>query len=180
MSRQIPVVGMDPSLRHWGISIGVLDLDTNKITIQKLNTIEPTIPTGKQVRQNSKDIEAARQLTAGAVDALKQAKMAFVEVPVASYAICVGILGALRAGGLQFMEVTASEVKVAATGDPTASKKQMIDWAMKTHPEANWPTYTRKGVVKVTESTAEHMADATGAIHAGIKSNQFQQLISLL
>lgn len=188
MSRSIIVVGMDPSMNNWGISIGTFDLDTKKLQIQKMSVVSPVLPTGKQVRQNSKDIEAAQQLTMAAVGAIKQAKVTFVEVPVgsqsaramASYALCVGVLGALRAGGLQFIEVTPTEVKVAATNKATATKKEMIAWAYTQHPEANWPTYKRNGTELISEGTAEHMADAIGAIYAGIRTNTFQQLIQFL
>lgn len=189
MARQIPIVGMDPSMNNWGIAIGTYDLDTHQVVqIQKLDVVCPALPTGKQVRQNSKDIEAAQQLTAAAVTAIKLAKITFVEVPVgsqsaramASYALCVGVLGALRAGGLQFIEVTPTEVKVAATGKATATKKEMIAWACTKHPEAKWPTYKRNGTELISEGTAEHMADAIGAIYAGLRTNTFKQLTQLL
>jgi len=188
MSRVIPVVGMDPSMNHWGICIGTFDLDTKKLQVKELSVVEPVLPKGKAVRQNSKDIEAAKQLTAAAVEAIRKAKVTFVEVPVgsqsaramASYALCVGVLGALRAGGLQFIEVTPKEVKVAAIGNDTASKKEMIEWAIAKHPEANWPTHTRQGVKLISEGKAEHMADATAAIYAGLKTDQFQQLLAFL
>lgn len=188
MGRSIVVVGMDPSMNNWGISIGTLDLDTQKLQIQELSVINPVLPTGKQVRQNSKDIEAAKQLTTAAVEAIKKARVTFVEVPVgsqsaramASYALCVGVLGALRAGGLQFIEVTPTEVKVAATGKASATKKEMIAWACTKHPEAKWPTYKRNGTELISEGTAEHMADSVAAIYAGLRTNTFQQLINLL
>lgn len=150
--------------------------------------IQPVLPTGKQVRQNSKDIEAAKQLFERAIACAKSAQAIFVEVPVgsqsaramASYATCTGILGAFRALGIPFFELTPTEVKMATVGKQKATKKEMIEWATTRHPEANWPTYKRKGEVLITEESAEHMADATAAIYAGIESNQFKQLISLM
>ena len=99
---------------------------------------------------------------------------------MASYGICVGVLGALRISGIPFFEVTPTEVKLASFGTKTATKEQMIQWATKKHPEAPWPTYKRAGEVLVSESKAEHMADATAAIYAGVKSQPFQQLIRLM
>lgn len=78
------------------------------------------------------------------------------------------MLGALRASGIPFFEVTPNEVKLTAVGSKVATKETMINWAKHCHPEANWPKAACK---------AEHVADATAAIHAGIKSNEFQQLI---
>jgi hypothetical protein len=153
-----------------------------------LDVTNPVLPTGKQVRQNSKDLEAAKQLYTGALDVIAGAHAIFVEVPVgsqsaramASYGICVGILGGLRASGTPFYEVTPSEVKLAATRSKTATKQQMIEWGVSTHPEAPWPTYKRAGQEVISEAKAEHMADAVGAIYAGVATDQFKQSLQLM
>lgn len=184
----LKVVGFDPSLRNWGIAIGELDLSTMLLKVSHLSVTRPVLPEGKQVRQNSEDLEAAVQLTAAAVEAARGANAIFVEVPVGSqsaaamkgYGVCIGVLGALRAGGIPFFEVTPTEVKVVATKKRDATKKEMIGWAMAKHPEAPWPMQTKMGVTSPVESSAEHMADAVAAIHAGMTCNQFQQLLILL
>lgn len=184
----IRVVGQDPSLRNWGLAIGTFNVETHKLTIELLDLTSPTLPTGKQVRQNSQDLESAFQLYKGAIAAAKGAHAVFVEVPVgsqsaramASYGVCVGVLGALRANGIPFFEVTPNEVKLAGPGLKTATKQDMIKWAMAAHPEANWPIYTQKGVNIVSEAKAEHMADAVAAIYAGIACNAFQQMLPFL
>jgi Holliday junction resolvasome RuvABC endonuclease subunit len=186
--RLIKVVGQDPSLRNWGLAVGHLNLETKKLTIDYLDLTNPVLPKGKQVRQNSSDLESALQLYKGASDATIDAHAVFVEVPVgsqsaramASYGICVGVLGALRANGIPFFEVTPTEVKLASVGNKTASKQDMIQWAMATHPEANWPTYKQNGTVMVSEAKAEHMADAIAAIYAGLSCNQFKQMLPFL
>ena len=185
--RLINVCGQDPSLRNWGLAIGTLNLDTFKLTITKLDVVCAEISKHKQVRQNSLDLESAYQLYQGAVYAAKDAHAVFVEVPVgsqsaramASYGICVGVLGALRANNRSFYEVTPTEVKMASYGSKTASKEQMIKWAMFKHPEANWPMKKENGINSVVMCKAEHMADAIGAIYAGITSNLFKQTLSL-
>lgn len=184
----IRVVGLDPALRNWGIARGTYDIVSKRIDVDSLGIVQPVLPKGKQVRQNSIDLEAARQLYAGALQACEDAQAIFVEVPVgsqsaramASYGICVGILGGLRASGTNFFELTPVEVKLAAVGHKTASKAEMIDWARRAYPFANWPTYRANGQEQVTEAKAEHMADAIAAIHAGITSNAFQQLLPFL
>lgn len=183
----IKVAGLDPSLRNWGSSSGVYDTETKKLTIHQLGVINPELPTGKQVRQNSLDLEAAKQLCEGALKAVHGAQAIFVEVPVgsqsaramASYGVCVGVLGALRATNVPFFEVTPTEVKLAGFGKKTATKQDMIQWAMGKHPEANWPMYKQKGIALVSEAKAEHMADAIAAIYAGIASNTFQQMLPM-
>jgi Holliday junction resolvasome RuvABC endonuclease subunit len=187
-TRTIRVVGQDPSLRNWGLAVGTLNLETKKLTIELLDLINPVLPTGKQTRQNSQDLESAFQLYKGAMTAAKGAHAVFVEVPVgsqsaramASYGVCVGVLGALRANGIPFFELTPAEVKLAGYGRKTASKQDMIRWAMAAHPEANWPMYKQNGQLVVSEAKAEHMADAVAAIHAGISCNAFQQMLPFM
>jgi Holliday junction resolvasome RuvABC endonuclease subunit len=185
---RLAVVGQDPSLRHWGLSKGVYDTETLQLILTDVLVTEPNLPKGKQIRQNSLDLEAAKQLCEGALKASHGAQAIFIEVPVgsqssramASYGICVGIIGSLRASGIPVFEVTPAEVKLAGPGKLTASKMEMIQWAMDKHPEANWPTYRQKGATLINTSRAEHQADATAAIYAGIASNPFQQLLHLL
>ena len=187
-AKTLKLVGQDPSLNNWGLAIATYCLETRQLQIDRLGLTCPVIPTGKQVRQNSKDLEVARQLYLGAVAAAEGAHAVFVEVPVgsqsaramASYGICVGALGAMRANGIPFFEVTPTEVKIAAVGKSNATKKQMIAWAMAKHPEASWPTYKQHGKVLVSEAQAEHQADAVAAIYAGLACNPFQQSLALL
>ena len=183
------VVGFDPSLRNWGIAKGVLiPSQKMQLRIDWLDVIQPVLPTGKQVRQNSLDLESAKQLCEGAWKAAQGAHAIFVEVPVgsqsaramASYGICVGVLGALRTSGVPFFEVTPTEVKLASAGKKTATKAEMIEWGVKQHPEAQWPTYLSNGTMKISEAKAEHMADAIAAIYAGIACNSFQQMLSFM
>lgn len=183
----ISVVGLDPSLRNWGIAQGTLDLESKELAIHKVQTVKPVLSTGKQTRQNSLDLESAYQLYQGALAAAKDAHAVFVEVPVgsqsaramASYGVCVGVLGALKAQGIPFFEMTPTEVKLAGVGKKTATKQEMISWATKQYPTANWPYYKRNGVLLISEAEAEHQADAIGAIHAGLASTSFNQLLKL-
>lgn len=181
------VVGMDPSLRNWGIAKGVLiPSQEMQVRIDWLDVIQPVLPTGKQVRQNSIDLEAAKQLCTAAWEAAQGAQAVFVEVPVgsqsaraaAAYGICVGVLGALRTSGVPFFEVTPTEVKLNSVGKKTATKAEMIEWASSKHPKANWPTYKSNGKTQISEAKAEHMADAIAAIYAGIACNSFQQMLA--
>lgn len=184
----INVVGYDPSLRNWGIACGTYNTVSQQILIPKVSVIQPEVTTSKQVRQNSKDLQSAYELTVGALAVVHDAQAVFIEVPVgsqsaramASYGICVGVAGALRAANVPFFEVTATEVKLAATRNKNATKGDMIKWAMTAHPEANWPMYKQKGIELVSEAKAEHMADAIGAIYAGISSVPFQQLLQMM
>jgi Holliday junction resolvasome RuvABC endonuclease subunit len=187
---KITVVGFDPSMTHWGIAVGELDLKTGVLSTPVLRVLEPEKISAKQVRQNSIDLDVAKQLATTVMSTAKTAKAIFVEVPVGSqsaramtaYGMCVGILGTMLAEGIQLIEVTAEEVKRSITGNSHASKTQMIAGAVNLYPEANFPRYAKNGKgFKKGEITkgSEHVADAIGAIHAGVNTPLFQNLMKL-
>lgn len=186
----IPVAGFDPSLTHWGIAEANLDLNGGYLNDPVLEVVEPEKLKGKQVRQNSTDLFVSEQLAVKALAVARKSKVVFVECPVgsqsaramASYGVCMGILGAIRAEGIPLIEVTAFEVKKAATGNKNATKQDMIDWGVELYPEANWPVYEQNGknfVKGELHSKCEHVADALGAIHGGVLTPTFQNLMRL-
>lgn len=188
---KIPVVGFDPSMLHWGIAEAELDLSTGILGDPHLSIVEPDRLKEKQVRKNSKDLHEAKQLAEAVFAVAKTAKAIFVEVPVGSqsasamkaYGMCVGILGTMLASDIQLIEVTATEVKVALTGNKHATKAQMIDHAVQLYPDSNFPRYTKNGKTFKKGDVmdkAEHVADAIGAIHAGVSTPLFQNLMRLL
>lgn len=174
----IRVLGMDPSMRNWGLAWGEYNPHNNTVTQVTLDLIKPKETNSKQVRQNCKDLEIARWLAEGLYGPVRSAPVIFAEVPVGSqssraqtsYGICVGILGTLQQQGFQIIEVTASEVKRALTGKTTATKGEMIAAAKAMHPMTNWTG---------AASNDEHTADAIGAIYAGIQLPAFQNLLRL-
>jgi hypothetical protein len=179
---KIPVVGFDPSLTHWGIAEGQLDLSTGYLDDLFLTLVEPIRLTGKQVRQNSMDLHEAEQLAKVALKAARGAKAVFVEVPVgsqsaramASYGVCVGILGTLLAEGIPLIEVSPTEVKLGFTNSKNATKKDMIAAAVALYPKANFPRWGGRIVDK-----AEHLADAIATIHAGVNTPLFKNILRL-
>jgi len=186
--KEIKIVGFDPSLNNWGIAIGTLNLSTMNLKIYHLDVTSPAFEAGKTTRKNSTDVERAAQLYKAAIPACEGASAVFVEVPVgsksaramASYGICIGVLGSIRGTGVPFFEVTPNEVKMETTGKKTATKQEMISWAMTRHPEAPWPMQKKNGEMIVIAGQAEHMADAVGAIYAGLQSADFQRMMAFL
>ena len=181
---RLNVLGGDPSLRNWGIAAGNYDTETKELNISVLRVTRSEVPTGKQVRQNSKDLIVAQQLYEGMQPFLGRVNVMFMEVPQGSQSaraslasgVCIGVLGSLRANDCSFIEVTPNEVKLATVGSKTASKAEMIAWAMATFPNAPWPYHNGK----INAGLAEHMADACAAIVAGIRTNEFKQLAAML
>lgn len=186
--RKMKIVGLDPSLSNLGIAMAVLDLDTMTFEVEDLRVVQTEPEKDKKVRKvvrkNSEDIERAKLLHKGALDATKDVWMAFVEVPVgsqssramASYGICIGILAAVSAV-LPMVQVTPNEVKLAGCGIRTATKDEMIEAMVAKYPNAPWPRVKSTG--KIVASKAEHMADALAAIEAGMATDEFRQTISL-
>lgn len=189
---KLRVVGLDPSLTNWGYTHGQYNTDTDVIDIDGVGVFSPVASGGKQVRQNSKDLERAHELSKGVFTLVElvQPHSIFIEVPVgsqsaramASYGICIGIIAALKATtAYSIFEVTPTEVKIAAVGNKTATKQQMIEWATTTYPTAKWPTNKRSGITSIVAGKAEHMADAIGAIHAGLYgSSEFTKYLQTL
>lgn len=180
---RIPVVGFDPSLRNWGIAASELDLTTGYLDTPRLSLIHVKDEAGKQVRKNSKDLHLAEQLARAVLVEARKAKVVFVEVPVgsqsaramASYGVCIGVLGALRAENIPLIEVSPTEVKLAFTGNRNATKEEMIREAVSLYPGANFPRHAGQ----INMSKAEHVADAIAAIHAGAVTPMFQNLMRL-
>jgi Holliday junction resolvasome RuvABC endonuclease subunit len=185
MNKLLKVAGLDPSMSNFGMVKGNLDLTTGILTDVEL-LLQSTSPdsTNKTVRKNSQDLMRARELSSVLMEYMAGVEMVFVEIPVgsqsaramASYGMCIGVLSHLSNPMIQ---VTPTEVKVAATGLKTASKQQMIDWATGTYPNANWITKKVKNTVSFTNAN-EHLADALAAIHAGVRTDEFKQARALL
>lgn len=185
---QIVVVGFDPSLRNWGIAKGVYIPAEKRLIVNHLDVIRPVIPADKGVKPNAKDVAAAEQLAHGACSVMEGVQAVFIEVPhgskssraMASYGVCVGVIGALSTSGIPIYQVSEADVKKATTGNRKAEKQETIEWAMGRHPEAPWPMQKQLGITSVVAGRAEHMADAIGAMYAGIASKPFQQALLLL
>lgn len=185
---KIQVLGMDPSLKNWGLAEATLDLETGVLSTPVLSVICPRDDDKKKVvRKNSLDLDRAKELAIGIEPACRKANVIFVEVPhgsqsaraMASYGICIGVLGSLMARAMPIVEVSASENKKHFTGSKTATKEMMISKAIELYPEAKFPMKKSSGVLTVVESKAEHMADAIAAIHAGVQTPMFQNLMTI-
>jgi Holliday junction resolvasome RuvABC endonuclease subunit len=182
------IAGIDPSLSNFGLAKGTLDLSGTP-TLASIDALElvnsqADKTSAKSVRKNSDDLRRARALYDGFQEFIKDVELVFVEVPVgsqsarsmASYGVCIGLLASINK---PLIQVTPSEVKLAAVGSKTASKAEMINWATNLYPDADWIRHKSKGEM-VLSNKNEHIADAVGAIHAGILCDQFKQMTAFL
>lgn len=178
----ISVAGHDPSLTHWGTAIGQLCLVAGTLTDVKVDMAITAKGKDKQVRTNSDDLRRCQDLASHAFGVAEQVKVSFAECPVGSQSasamkscgVSHGIVGSLRAKGHIVIEVQAKASKKALTGNPNATKAEMIEAAMRLYPDAGWKYHRGK-----LTSDNEHMADAIAAIHAGVLTPEFEQLMTL-
>lgn len=177
---KIKAVGFDCSLSNLGVASVEIDTDTLDVTVAGLHLIETKPGKDKRVRKSSQDYERAKALRAGFQRHCEGAYIAFAEMPIgsqsaramASYGVVVGLLASLP---VPLIQVSPQEVKIAAVADKTASKEEMINWARQMYPEAGW---LRRGGRVIAKN--EHMADAIAVVFAGVETEQFQSLLSIL
>lgn len=182
------IAGLDPSLSNFGMVKGSLSFDQGfpvfdpeELLLQESKSDKAN---AKVVRKNSDDLNRARLLHNAMQEFVKDVDLVIVEVPVgsqsaramASYGVCIGLLASIKQ---PLIQVTPSEVKLAAVGSKTASKAEMIDWATDLHPQANWLKHKQKGQW-ILGNKNEHLADALAAIYAGLATETFKQMTAFI
>jgi hypothetical protein len=182
---RVKILGVDISLRNLGAVITTVDTDSCQVVSLDTMILASTEgKAGKTVRKNSDDLRRAKILVRNLRLMAQQCRLACVEMPVgsqsarsmASYGICVGVMASCA---IPLIEVMPQEVKLAGAGRKNAGKDEMIDWAVKAHPEADWLRYKEHGVMKLN-SANEHLADALAAVYAGILTDQFKEAMSIV
>lgn len=175
---KIKVAGLDGAKANFGIAKMIYDTDTGELNIVSIRLVETQALKGKHVRVSSDNLRRAREIADVLKEELKDCAMAFGEVPtggqsadaVLSFGIVIGLYASLA---IPMVEVSPSETKKAAVGTSTASKEEIIEWAMEKYPDAAWFTKKRKGVISPTAKN-EHVADAAAIVHAGVKTQEFR------
>ena len=184
---KVKILGLDPALRNTGVAIAEYCLETGKLEVTHLDIIRTEKAEDVlAVRQTSDDLKCAKVIVQGIRRIVAEHKPAFVASEISSFSqsargmftngVCCGVLASVT---LPILEVSALEVKKAAGGAKGSSKEFVIQWAMKNWPEAGWMTRKVKGETKLLAGN-EHLADACGAIAAGILTPQFAQAISIM
>lgn len=133
----------------------------------------------KATRKSLDDFRRFLYLSQSLQDYLIPGDTLYVEFPIGSqsaramvsYSAVLAILAMLQTQGYPIIALTPKEVKMAALGDPEASKEAMIEWATTKFPEAPWPMKKQNGVPALITGKAEHMADAIAAAYAGIRKS---------
>lgn len=173
---KLTFIGIDPSMSNLGMCKGTVDLETLEWDVELLSLQETKPVTSKTVRKSSLDYDRCRELFEAQDEFVKGADIAFVEMPIGSqsanamksYGACIMLIATLD---IPLIQVSPSEVKVKAVGDKNATKEEMIAWAAKKFPDINWLRQGQKILKK-----NEHLADACGAVNAGLQTDDFKAL----
>lgn len=182
----IRVVGLDPSTSNFGIVKSLVDMDTLEVSVEDLVLIKTESESRKGIIKQSDDLRRAKEVLAGMLVHTADANLVVSEIPFcnpgtyASANFNAGLVtGVLAACSIPVIQVSPSEVKLAAIGHRQAAKEEMIEWAMGKHPDAPWRLRKFKGTMRPIADN-EHLADALATIYAGLKTQQFAQLIALM
>lgn len=186
----IKVVGIDPAFANIGVCCGFL-VPTDgsfKLNIHSLHLIQTEADKAgkKVVRKNSDDLRRAQQASRQLRQIISdfQPTMTFAEVPTGAQSaraawalgIAVGVLAGVD-GAL--VQVLPREVK-EAVGERHAGKEEIIEWAIKNHPDADWYMRNSGGKRVSVNSKNEHLADAVAAIYAGLLTDDFKRSAAML
>jgi Holliday junction resolvasome RuvABC endonuclease subunit len=193
---KIEVGSLDPSLSHFGVARLLLDLESLKFTPLHLETIVTEAAdktTKKVVRKNSTQLGRCKIIAKRYPALVAGCKLVFAEIPTgAQSSSAMWAFGAATMAvafcPVPVIQVQPTETKMAVVGTKTASKEEIIEWATITYPNAPFQRYekdiTRKGkIIRAAggiRDDEEHVCDALAVAHAGILTDQFQQLLPLL
>lgn len=177
---------IDASMRNCGLAFGTYDVGQSTYQVGSIHLIQTFPSKEKGVRKSSLDYQSGKSMYIKLQNYLREYEptIMFAEMPTGSqsangmksYGMTLQLLGTI---GCPVIQVSPQEVKVAAVDSKTASKDTMIKWAAKKHPHLQWITRKIKGEVQL-QNKNEHLADAIGAIEAGMRTDQWAQLLSVL
>lgn len=182
---KIRVVGFDPSTSNWGICRALVDTDTLDIEVEDLQLVQTVSEKAKGVRKDSDDIRRAQELRGGMMLACTGAAFAISEIPfmnpggypAANFNSGL-VTGVLSSCHIPLIQVFPADVKMIACGSRNAAKEEMIEWATAKYPDAPWLRRKLKGKMVLTAAN-EHLADAVAVVHAGVRTRQFEEAMSM-
>lgn len=196
MSKIVRVVGFDASLTNTGWA--VVDVDVSgcpkivDIVEMGLSETSPA-PKKSKVRVSSDNVARACKQRACMVSVIEThtADLACAEIPSgaqsAKAALAFGIvIGLLASLPIPMVEVTPTQVKIAACNDKTADKEDIMRWALgmtqKLGGLAFWKTAKKPNEFEIELDgqflikKMEHQADAVAVVEAALRTPEFRKL----
>lgn len=175
------VSACDPGLKNTGlVRLKLINVSGPKFEVQTMRLVQTEKQTTKSVRQNSDDLRRMQETHKAFLEVVTGTRLLFAEVPTgAQSARAMFAFGSatmlIATSPAPIIQVQPFETKLATVGTKTASKEEMIEWATEVYPDAPWIRHAGKVTLK-----NEHLADALAIAHAGIKTDQFKQLVSMM
>lgn len=162
------LLGVDPSYRNFAMVLA--DWIDERLTNLRFSLTDAKEADKQHAKkQGHVDVLSANSLVNLFGEADAQADVVIAECPTGSQSakaakysgMMMGVLGGFRD---KLILLTPTEIKRGFTGNPKASKREMIERAVELHPEAPW---RRRGnrILNINE----HFADAIGALYVGSK-----------
>lgn len=184
--KPIPIIGLDMAFANVGVVRGYVtphvDGQGADITIAEMHTIKTEPQKQKGVRMSSDELRRARWINEELIRHVRehQATIIFGEVPSGSQSakaarslgIAVGILACLKT---TLIEVSPLEVKDRFVGNRQSTKDEMIRKAVSLFPGLPW-----KRIKSGFSGSNEHVADAIGAVVAGVSTQEFRQMLAAI
>lgn len=190
----VNVIGVDGSLRNFGMAVASLNLDTNSFDVITLILSETEKDNTKGVKRSHDDLARFGQHWDKINEAITEydVKIAFGEVPSgaqdarAAFAFG-GITAILSALPVPLVPLSPLEVKEGSTGRKHADKEDIMEWAYGQYPYVNWVKGNKPNKMDIRTEDGkyltlknEHTADSIAAIAAGVKSKEFIKIKSSL
>lgn len=191
----ITMLGIDPGMQHTGYAVADVDLAARQIImVRDMGVLTTKRENCRQVRRSSDDLRRARSLRTR-LDALTKryridvaaSEMAST-APFVRIALNFGImLGVLSSFDFLLIELLPQDVKEAVTGNRSATKRDIVKWALgvPSEPGVRWPKAARPNKLELSHNgveianSGEHQADALAVIHAALHSEQLAGIVSL-
>jgi Holliday junction resolvasome RuvABC endonuclease subunit len=172
----IKIAAFDPAMRNWGMAALHYTPGYEVFEVVRLELQRTESEAGKKVRKSSDDLRRATECHNAAFRFAEWADVIVAEAPEGtqsarsafSNGMSIGLLAALGMTRPLFT-VDPYQPKKIATGRKTATKDEMIAWAISLYPTAPWLRYRGEIV-----AANEHLADAMAIAHAAVKTPEFR------
>lgn len=199
----LKILGVDPSFCNFGMVSVELNTTDNSFKVIKMHIaqteeekesrtkvvrvngvakLKTVKARPKDIRKNQDDFRRCIELFSQFQEHVQDVDLVIAELPhgsqdaraMTSYGICLAVLAS---SPVPVIKMSASEVKMIATGNNDATKHEMIEAAIKLQPDAPWLTRKLKGEI-VLKADNEHLADAMFSIVAGLNTDEFKRYLN--
>ena len=194
-SRPFIILGIDPGLRSTGFAAAEVDKYAGAIVrVLQIGTIKTEPYAARTVRKTSDHLRRAREQASAILNLIQRHDVSVIAFelstvtpythPTFSFGVMTGIVATLER---PIIQVLPHEVKLAASGNSRATKRDIIAWALaKTEGDnLSWPTSARANSLRLSylgrnvTTAAEHPADALAAIEAALATEEFRVAVQM-